>query len=578
MDLLPPKTGGSSVRAPHLWLFAIGVPAAVLAGVAGACIENIPKPSGTVASITIVPESTAVMQGDTLTLVATARNASHVILTDVELGWASSDLNVATVTGAGLVRAVAPGAATIVATADAASGSARVSVVPRIVALRITPRGLTLVPGGQFAFVADGVDSSGTPIARRAPTWTSSDTTVVRIAADGAATALRVGSAWLLAHDGALADSVRVLATTVHFTAVSAGPYQNTCATGPQGAFCWGYDGNAGNLGIGVGVDAANTPIGVVGGDRFVAVTAGDAFTCGLTADGAPYCWGDGTYGRLGDGTTDISRATPAAVAGSLTLQNISTGRRHACGLTPAGQAWCWGGNSRGALGVPLATAQSAVPVPVATEQLFTAVRAGYVHTCGLAPDSVIWCWGRGTELGDSVAVTRTQPAPVYGGHRFRSLSVGWTHSCGVATDDQIYCWGYNLAGEIGRQADSLVKMPVTVDGGPALVSVTAGYYATCGLTADARAYCWGLNNTGQLGTGDAVGGPLPRAVAGGLLFTSLSIGYGHTCGIATDGLLYCWGGGLHGMLGDGTDSGERLTPHPVSGQLVSPGVAARHR
>jgi hypothetical protein len=458
-----------------------------------------------------------------------------------------------------------------------------VTVIPRIVALRITPGGVTLVPGGSFVFVADGIGTSGAVIARRTPAWSSSDSAVATVDAAGVATAHGDGAAWVVARDGALADSVLVRARTVRFTVVSAGPYQSTCATGPQGAFCWGYDGNAGNLGAGVALDGATTPVGVVGGARFAAVTTGDAFTCALTADGAPSCWGDDTYGRLGDGSTGASRPTPGLVSGSLTLTTLHAGRRHACGLTAAGKAWCWGGNNQGQLGVPLATGLSAVPVAVVTEHLFAAVGAGHMHSCGLGTDSLILCWGRGTELGDSVAVTRPQPAPVYGDHRFRSLSVGWTHTCGVATDSLVYCWGYNLAGEIGAQGDSLIKLPASVNGVPPLASVIAGYYATCGLTADGHAWCWGLNNTGQLGTGDTLGGRVPHPVVGGLRFTSLTIGYGHSCGIATDGLLYCWGAALHGMLGDGTDTGVRLTPWPVIGQLAPgapapPRAAARRR
>jgi hypothetical protein len=566
------------VSVPHLrFAWIVGL-AAALAVPATACLENIPRPSGPVASITIAPESSQVVQGDSLTLVATARNAAHNILPGVLLGWSSGDTGVATVTGTGLVRGRSAGTATIRATADSVTGRAIVTVVLRIAGIRIAPPGATLVPGGVLPFTADGVDSAGTPIARRAPAWASSDTTVVRAAADGAVAALREGVAWLHARDGTLRDSVQIRVTTVRFTTVSAGPYQNTCAAGPQGAFCWGYEGLAGNLGIGARVDAATTPLGVLGGGRFVTISTGDAFTCGLTIEGAPYCWGSGAFGRLGDGTIDSDRASPAPVAGSLLLQTLSTGRRHACGLTAAGEAWCWGGNSRGALGVPLSTEQSALPVAVATEQLFATVDAGYLHTCGLAPDGTAWCWGRGSELGDSVGVTRAEPAPVVGGHRFQSVSVGWTHACGVATDSLVYCWGRNLSGELGRWTDSNVTQPVSVAGSPVLVSVEAGYYTTCGLTTDGRAYCWGWNNAGQLGTGDTLGGPSPRPVAGGLRFTALSAGYMHTCGIATDALLYCWGSGLHGMLGNGVDGSFEAQPVPVAGQRAPTPARSRLR
>ena len=228
--------------------------AAGLAAAAGACIENIPKPSSTVASVAVAPESCQVMQGDTLTLVAIVRNAEHAVLSGIHVGWTSSDLGVVTVTVDGLIRAVGPGTATVTASAEAAWGRTVVTVIPRIVALRITPDGVTLVPGGSFPFVADGIGTSGAVIARLSPAWSSSDTAVATVDAAGVATAHGTGAAWVIARDGTLAESVLVRAATVRFTTVSAGPYQSTCATGPDGAYCWGYDGNAGNLGAGVGL------------------------------------------------------------------------------------------------------------------------------------------------------------------------------------------------------------------------------------------------------------------------------------------------------------------------------------
>jgi hypothetical protein len=58
---------------------------------------------------------------------------------------------------------------------------------------------------------------------------------------------------------------------------------------------------------------------------------------CALAADGAPWCWGAGGSGRLGNaGSVDVFR--PVAVAGSLPHPvAIAAGGEHACSVSAAG-------------------------------------------------------------------------------------------------------------------------------------------------------------------------------------------------------------------------------------------------
>src|SRR5204863_338595 len=71
-------------------------------------------------------------------------------------------------------------------------------------------------------------------------------------------------------------------------------------------------------------------------------VSAGIAHTCGVTSSGAAYCWGNNTYGGLGNGTTTGS-TTPIAVSGGLTFATVSVGNEFTCGVTTSGAAYCWG-------------------------------------------------------------------------------------------------------------------------------------------------------------------------------------------------------------------------------------------
>jgi len=53
----------------------------------------------------------------------------------------------------------------------------------------------------------------------------------------------------------------------------------------------------------------------VVGGLRFRSIYAGGAQTCGITTDGAEYCWGMNQEGQLGDGTRE-NKTAPVRIGG----------------------------------------------------------------------------------------------------------------------------------------------------------------------------------------------------------------------------------------------------------------------
>ena len=92
-------------------------------------------------------------------------------------------------------------------------------------------------------------------------------------------------------------------------------------------------------------------PVPVGGGLSFRTVSAGFQQTCGVTAGGLAYCWGDNARGQLGDGTK-TQRSRPVPVAGGMRFHAVSTGPvTHSCGVTTEGAAYCWGFNGRGQLG-----------------------------------------------------------------------------------------------------------------------------------------------------------------------------------------------------------------------------------
>ena len=188
------------------------------------------------------------------------------------------------------------------------------------------------------------------------------------------------------------------------FASISAGGVYSCGVTTAGAGYCWG--GSAyGVLGDGSGNDSP-VPVAVAGGLKLASISAGVYHTCAVTTDGAAYCWGNGANGQLGIGITSLSSNTPLAVTGGHTFASITTGELNSCALTAGGTAYCWGAGSFGDLGAG-STAQANAPQLVSGGYTFAALSAGLsFHVCGMTTDGGAYCWGYNNsgELGNANA------------------------------------------------------------------------------------------------------------------------------------------------------------------------------
>jgi alpha-tubulin suppressor-like RCC1 family protein len=339
---------------------------------------------------------------------------------------------------------------------------------------------------------------------------------------------------------------------------VSAGEITTCGVSTGAGAYCWG-DSWYGTLGNGSRRTATGTPTAVSGGASFVAVRVGALSACGLDSAGMARCWGDDRKGQIGDGSLTLP-LTPQRVIANLDFTQAAVGLYFTCGLATGGQAYCWGDNSSGALGGGTAVEYSLTPVAVTTTsgaRNFASIAGGQAHACGLTTAGAAWCWGSGVigERGDSTTAFSYVATEVKGGHVFSRIVAGASHSCGLDTSGMAWCWGSNTAGQLGKGdlTNATAPAPVTMPSGVTFSKLAAGRRHTCALTAGGAAYCWGQNTTGQLGDGSTINRTTPTLVSGGTAFTAIAPGNFTTCALATDGTARCWGGNDNGELGNGT-------------------------
>jgi len=265
---------------------------------------------------------------------------------------------------------------------------------------------------------------------------------------------------------------------------------------------------------------------------RFASLSAGLDHTCGVLTSGDAYCWGYNGTGQLGMGSRDTMFAlTPVRVVGGVKYSALGSTALSTCGLSMSGSVWCWG----------------TTPTLIPGGLTFVALTVSDT-SCALTVSGLAYCWGATPILVDS-------------GLTFGSLAAGGSHVCAIAVGGAAYCWGSNSYGELGDGSTTASAAPVPVAGGLRFEYLTAYSKYTCGIVVGGSAYCWGSNRWGKLGNGSTTDSPSPVAVAGSLRFTSLSAGQNHVCGVTLPGDAYCWGLNDWGQFGNGTTA---ASPTPV--------------
>jgi alpha-tubulin suppressor-like RCC1 family protein len=214
-------------------------------------------------------------------------------------------------------------------------------------------------------------------------------------------------------------------------------------------------------------------------GTRFTTLATNNGYVVALDGTGHLWAWGgystttQGTLGTSSIGSRPVALSTPTGV----TYTQISVGQNFVVALDSQGQAWAWGSDQYGDLGIPsvplsVGTATPVLrPTPIAMPSgvRFTTVTAGSTQAAALDTTGRAWSWGDGLggDLGVDDAAFATGPGAcrdASGGLcsatplpvtmpadvRFTALAAGIGYDAALDAGGHVWTWGSNLQGALG--------------------------------------------------------------------------------------------------------------------------------
>ena len=124
----------------------------------------------------------------------------------------------------------------------------------------------------------------------------------------------------------------------------------------------------------------------------------------------------------MGDGTTTARNAPTTAVTttalGAATFNELAGAQDSRCGMTSAGDVWCWGGNNHGILGINDPTNGTTRTTPAKANVLTGVTHIDMSHrtACAVDMQQRVFCWGtnkRGQVRSDTNVARQPTQVPL---------------------------------------------------------------------------------------------------------------------------------------------------------------------
>ncbi|MCC6528174.1 MAG: hypothetical protein IT373_36340 [Polyangiaceae bacterium] len=283
-------------------------------------------------------------------------------------------------------------------------------------------------------------------------------------------------------------------------------------------------------------------------------IAIGASTACARSNDGTVRCWGENTFGTVGDGTT-TDRHAPVQVPGLAHVAQIALSSTHACACHDDGTVDCWGLNFAGQLGTApeppppgavetmgIAAVKVLSPRRVPGLSDVVAIGVGTEITCAKDKAGDVRCFGKVAPR----ARGHSEPTlvPELRGATALVLNEGYpgTTHCALFADGSGRCWGVQAGAGPLLAASTLEPSPVvsTVIAGAARLALSPTRACAVGVAGEVS--CWGDDGRG--------GNAPPARVTLATASSAIALGANHACALGHDGSVSCWGDSFYGQAG----------------------------
>ncbi|KAI1903822.1 hypothetical protein AGOR_G00031160 [Albula goreensis] len=190
------------------------------------------------------------------------------------------------------------------------------------------------------------------------------------------------------------------------------------------------------------------------------------------TADGEVFAWGHNGYSQLGNGTTNHG-LTPAQVSANLLskkVTEVACGSHHTIALTTEGEVYAWGYNNSGQVGSG-SKANQPTPRRVSSclqSKVVVNIACGQLCSMAVLDNGEAYGWGYNCngQLGLGNNGNQQTPCRIAALHGINIVQIvcGYAHTLALTDEGAVYAWGANSYGQLGTGNKGNQAVPTLIN------------------------------------------------------------------------------------------------------------------